>query len=214
MLTYWSPCRSDGSVFRHCPAGEPTAPVQVHPERSPCSSSIWAPADDASGEHVDHERHIEPALSRRNIREIRNPQLGRPVSLELTVDTVQRTWGRYCGDGCANSLAATHAAQVLLRSASRCPLSIAERGGFTFSRLVLTALCGREGKIFEQYSTAKYGGNTAGGRCVYYKVQEGIWGEVGNAGSSRQGRLTLRHREAVRHLRVRWEFTMVERRRW
>ena len=33
------------------------------------------PADDGSGEHVDHERHMEPALPRRNVREIRNPQL-------------------------------------------------------------------------------------------------------------------------------------------
>jgi hypothetical protein len=73
--------------------------------------------------------------------------------------------------------------------------------------------CGSEAKISEQYSTAKYGGNIAGGRSVYHEAHKGIWAKVDNAGSSGQGRLTPHRREAVRHLRVRWEFTVVERRR-
>jgi hypothetical protein len=50
--------------------------------------------------------------------------------------------------------------------------------------------CGSEAKISEQYSTAKYGGNSAGGRSVYHEAQKEIWAKVDNAGSSGQGRLT------------------------
>ena len=72
------------------------------------------PADDGSGEHIDHECHIGSALPRRNVSEIPNPQLVRPVGPELTVDPVQPTWGRNFGDGCAYPVAANHAAQTLL----------------------------------------------------------------------------------------------------
>jgi hypothetical protein len=47
---------------------------------------------------------VEPALSRRNVGEIRNRQLVRPVSFELTVDPAQRTRGRYFRDGRAYRL--------------------------------------------------------------------------------------------------------------
>ncbi len=43
------------------------------------------PADDAASKHVDHERHVQPALPRRYVGEVRHPKLIRPVGLELPV---------------------------------------------------------------------------------------------------------------------------------
>jgi hypothetical protein len=49
------------------------------------------PAHDTTGEHVDDEGHVQPALPGRDIREVAGPQLVRPLGPELPVDPVQRT---------------------------------------------------------------------------------------------------------------------------
>ena len=53
-------------------------------------ASTHSPANDAPGEHVDHEGHIQPALPGRNTGEIRNPELVRPIRPELAVHPIQR----------------------------------------------------------------------------------------------------------------------------
>lgn len=72
-----------------------------------------APANDASGEHVNDEGHVEPALPGRDVGEIRHPKLVRPLGLELPIDPVQ--WARRfaVADRRAHHLAAHHAAQAL-----------------------------------------------------------------------------------------------------
>lgn len=85
-----SPYRSGVSKSYRRPVGARTAPVQAHPERSPCSSRTDAPTDDATGKHVDHERHVQPTLPRRDIGEVGPPKLIRPLSLELPIDPVHR----------------------------------------------------------------------------------------------------------------------------
>jgi hypothetical protein len=64
-----------------------------------------APTADASGEHVDHEDHVEPALPRRGRGEIRNPVLVWPVCPELPIDRIQRARGRRMGNGRASTFA-------------------------------------------------------------------------------------------------------------
>jgi hypothetical protein len=64
-----------------------------------------APTDNPPGEHVDHEGHIEPALPRRDIGEIKNPELVWPVCPELPVDPIQRARSRRIGNGRANTFA-------------------------------------------------------------------------------------------------------------
>ena len=49
------------------------------------------PADDAPGEHVDHEGYIQPALLGRDAGEIQNPELVGPIGLELALDPILRT---------------------------------------------------------------------------------------------------------------------------
>ncbi len=72
-----------------------------------------ARATDATGEHIDHERHVQPALPCRDIGEKRNPKLIRPVSLELPVDPVQRARRARIGSRRAKPLAANCAWQAL-----------------------------------------------------------------------------------------------------
>ena len=43
------------------------------------------PADDAPGEDVDDEGHVQPALPGRDVGEVRDPQLVRPLGPELPV---------------------------------------------------------------------------------------------------------------------------------
>jgi hypothetical protein len=49
------------------------------------------PAHDTTGEHVDDEGHVQPALPGRYVREVDDPQLVWPLGPELPVDPVQRT---------------------------------------------------------------------------------------------------------------------------
>lgn len=72
-----------------------------------------APTDDATGKHVDHERHVQPTLPCRDIGEVRHPELIWALSLELPVDPVQRARGARIGIRRANSLAANCASQAL-----------------------------------------------------------------------------------------------------
>lgn len=51
-----------------------------------------APADDAPGKNVDYEGDVDETLPRQDIGEIADPQLVRPLSLELAVDPVERAW--------------------------------------------------------------------------------------------------------------------------
>ena len=70
------------------------------------------PADDAPGEHVDHEGHVQPALPGRDVGEVRDPELVGSIGLELAVDPIpgSRLRGR---DGRAYGLATAGAAQPL-----------------------------------------------------------------------------------------------------
>ena len=49
------------------------------------------PPDDAPGEHVDHEGHVDKPAPGRNVGEIRHPQLIRARGHELAIDEVRRT---------------------------------------------------------------------------------------------------------------------------
>jgi hypothetical protein len=49
------------------------------------------PSDDAAGECIDDKRHINKALPRGHIGEVRDPQHVWPWSPELTLDVIQRT---------------------------------------------------------------------------------------------------------------------------
>ena len=52
------------------------------------------PAHDAPGVHVDHEGHVQPALPGRDVGEVRDPQLVRPIR-ERAVRMVQEHRGEY-----------------------------------------------------------------------------------------------------------------------
>jgi hypothetical protein len=62
--------------------------------------------------HVNHKGHVLLALPRRNVREVRHPQLIGPVCLELPADPVQRAWCVSVWDRRAYELATTYAAQA------------------------------------------------------------------------------------------------------
>ena len=53
-----------------------------------------APADDAAREDVDDERDVDEAAPRRDVREVRDPELIRPRRGEVPVDQVGRAVGR------------------------------------------------------------------------------------------------------------------------
>ncbi len=69
------------------------------------------PANDAPRKHVDDERHLQPALPRRNVGEIGNPKLIRPVGRKLAIDPVQRARCRDIWNRRANPFAANRALQ-------------------------------------------------------------------------------------------------------
>ncbi len=83
-----------------------------------------APTDDATGKHVDHERHVQPTLPCRDIGEVRHPKLIWALSLELPVDPVQRARGARIGIRRANSLAANCASQAPAASSAARPCSV------------------------------------------------------------------------------------------
>ena len=49
-----------------------------------------APADDAAGEDVNHERDVDEAPPRCDVREIRHPELVRPRRGEIPIDEIER----------------------------------------------------------------------------------------------------------------------------
>jgi hypothetical protein len=98
-----------------------------------------APADDAPAEHVHHERHVDPALPGRDIGEVRDPELVRPLGTELPVDPVQRAWRLRVRNGGALGLAPAHALQAW-RRISR---STVQRATETPSRLSCARPCRR-----------------------------------------------------------------------
>ena len=63
------------------------------------------PAHNAPGIHVDHERHVQPALPGRDVGEVRHPKLVGAICLEHPVDTVQRAWRLGIADRRAHDLA-------------------------------------------------------------------------------------------------------------
>src|SRR5690606_14336445 len=69
------------------------------------------PADDTSGKHIDDEGYVKPALPGRHIREVRHPELVRPVGLELPIDPILRAGRRAVRHGGAYCLAPTRALQ-------------------------------------------------------------------------------------------------------
>ncbi|MGF6936755.1 hypothetical protein OKW41_005917 [Paraburkholderia sp. UCT70] len=96
-----------------------------------------APTDNPSGKHVDHERHVEPALPRRDIGEIKNPELVWPVCPDLPVDPIQRARGRRIGNGRANTfaLALRHANPVASSAVRPCSEPPRYAPGSSASRL-------------------------------------------------------------------------------
>lgn len=91
MLTYWAPLI--GVVYQS-PIVARLARVQRLFKRIQnevrAHRRTDAPTDDATGKHVDHERHVQPTLPRRDIGEVGHPKLIRPLSLELAIDPVHR----------------------------------------------------------------------------------------------------------------------------
>src|SRR3954471_15681262 len=72
------------------------------------------PADDAAGEDVDDEGHVDEALPGRHVGEIRHPQGVRMRCLEVPVHLVRRAGRRLVSDGGPGLLAANGAAQAHL----------------------------------------------------------------------------------------------------
>src|SRR5690606_4720131 len=50
------------------------------------------PADDAPGEYVNHEGDIDKATPGRDVGEVRDPQLVRPLGVEVALHLIARTW--------------------------------------------------------------------------------------------------------------------------
>ena len=78
-----------------------------------------APAHDAPGEHVDHERHVDEALPGRDVGEVADPQLVGPFGLELPIDPVQRARRLGVRHGGAHDLASHARPAGLARRISR-----------------------------------------------------------------------------------------------
>ena len=71
-----------------------------------------APADDPAGKDTDDEGDIDKTCPGGNVGEIRDPELIRPVCLELPIDPIQRTRCRGVAEGGSHRLAAPHAPQA------------------------------------------------------------------------------------------------------
>jgi hypothetical protein len=72
------------------------------------------PADDAAGEHVDHERHVDRAGPGRDVGEVGYPQPVRCRGDEVAVDPVRWPVRAFVGDGGPRCLAADHATDAHL----------------------------------------------------------------------------------------------------
>jgi len=70
-----------------------------------------APPDDATGEDIDDEGDVLPSLPRRDVREVGDPELVRPLGPELPINPVQRARRLAVADGRAHDLASHHATQ-------------------------------------------------------------------------------------------------------
>ena len=77
------------------------------------------PADDPAGERVDHEGHVDEALPRRDVGEIRHPQGIRTRRLELPVYLVGRARRRLVADRRSHRLATRYALQPQLPHQAR-----------------------------------------------------------------------------------------------
>src|ERR687885_2997294 len=73
---------------------------------------IDTPANDAPGEYIDAERHIDKALPRRHVGEIGYPEHVRRRRLELTIDAILWARGRLVADRRPDRLAADCALQT------------------------------------------------------------------------------------------------------
>ena len=67
------------------------------------------PTNDPTREHVDHEGHEEEAHPGRHVREVRDPELIRPVRREVALDQVGRTISAIVADGRLEALASPNA---------------------------------------------------------------------------------------------------------
>jgi len=74
---------------------------------------LRASADDATREHVDHERDVHKAAPRGDVCEVRDPQLIRTLGVKVPLHQVLRELRRGVGDRRAMSLPAHEAAQAL-----------------------------------------------------------------------------------------------------
>ena len=92
------------------PVAGRAALVPRHPGRNLCTGRD-PPSHDASGEHVDDQRHIEPTLPGRDVREVGHPQLIGTIRLERLVSPVQRTRRRMVRNRGVHDLAMPHTFQ-------------------------------------------------------------------------------------------------------
>ena len=74
---------------------------------------VRARADDATREHVDHERDVYKAAPRRDVREVRDPQLIGTLGVKLPLHRILRELRRGVGDRLAMTLPAHDAAQAI-----------------------------------------------------------------------------------------------------
>ena len=72
------------------------------------------PADGVPGEHVDHKGHIKPTLPRRNVDEVRNPELVWPRCSKLPAPPILQARGFRIGNDRVSTLASHRAVQTQL----------------------------------------------------------------------------------------------------
>lgn len=106
------PGRLFGKGNRHCRAGGRITHAPTHRARSLSHGLAYAPDDDAPGVNIDDERHIQPALSGREIGEVRVPELVWPIRAEPPIDSTQPTHGSIVGESGAQPLGTPHALQA------------------------------------------------------------------------------------------------------
>ena len=68
-------------------------------------------AHNPAGKYVNHKGYVLPALSGRNVRKVRYPQLFGTIRLEMTIDPIQWAWRCFVRGRGADHLASAHAPQ-------------------------------------------------------------------------------------------------------
>ena len=66
------------------------------------------PANDTAGLGIDDECHVDEALPRRDVGEVRDPQHVRTWCSEFPIDVIERTGRGFVAHGCAHTAATDH----------------------------------------------------------------------------------------------------------